>query len=89
MSNAMTPQAQPWTAKRELPSKPGIGHRQTQDLNMIDDVRDSKTPKHNIAEHLIGPCASLAESIFLFMPQSMAVYLYHRADAAHSPAAYQ
>ena len=89
MSNAMTPQAQPWTAKRDLPSNPVIGHRQTQDLNMIDDVRDSKTPNHNIAEHFIGPCASRAESIFLFMPQSTTVYLYHRAAAAHSAAAYQ
>ena len=27
---------------RYLPSKPGIGHRQIQDLNIIDDVRFSK-----------------------------------------------
>ena len=38
-----------------LPSEPGIGHRQTQDLNIIDDVRDFETLNHNMAEHSIRP----------------------------------
>ncbi len=38
-----------------LPSKPGIGHRQTQDLNVIDDVRDFENLNHNMAERSIRP----------------------------------
>jgi len=38
-----------------IPSKLGIGHRQTQDLNITDDVLDFETLNHNMAEHSIRP----------------------------------
>jgi hypothetical protein len=40
---------------RKLSSKPGIGIAKPTGLNIIDDVRVSKTSNHYIAEHFIRP----------------------------------